>query len=100
METTYSPNRDLCVVKRKEHETTASGIIVPATNEESGDMVLGVVLAVGAGKLTANGITVPHVVQVGDTVLFSFFDKQKVPFSENVYLVDVEQVAASVVNAE
>ncbi|MBI2634226.1 co-chaperone GroES [Candidatus Peregrinibacteria bacterium] len=54
----------------EEDNTSASGIIIPETASKEKPMQ-GKVLAVGPGKVTDDGKTIPVGVKVGDTVLFS-----------------------------
>jgi len=64
-----TPLRDRIIVKREpEQETTAGGIYIPDTAREKS--TVGVVIAVGKGKLTDDGKVIPLDVKVGDRVLF------------------------------
>jgi chaperonin GroES len=53
----------------EEPETTAGGIVLPATAKEKSQR--GNVVAVGPGKLLDNGEHAPIEVKEGDTVLFA-----------------------------
>jgi chaperonin GroES len=65
-----APIRDRIVVRLLEAETTtASGLIIPDAAAEKPSQ--GDVLAVGTGKITADGTLVPMVVKPGDRILFS-----------------------------
>lgn len=65
----FRPNGDRILVKRTENEEkTASGIIIPDNAKEKAQ--IGSVIAVGAGKLDANGVTIVPSVKVGDTIYF------------------------------
>ncbi|ACZ41482.1 chaperonin Cpn10 [Thermobaculum terrenum ATCC BAA-798] len=67
---TIRPLGDRIVVKPIEREeVTKSGIVLPDTAKEKPQM--GVVLAVGPGKILENGQRQPMDVQVGQTVLFA-----------------------------
>lgn len=67
---TIRPLGDRIVVKPIEREeVTKSGIVLPDTAKEKPQM--GVVLAVGPGKILDNGQRQPMDVQVGQTVLFA-----------------------------
>jgi chaperonin GroES len=69
MSTKIKPLHDRVVIRRKEEErTTASGIVIPDNATEK--PMLGVVLAVGPGKVLENGDVRALCVKVGDTVLF------------------------------
>lgn len=64
-----NPLHDRVVVKRIEADTqTSGGIIIPDNVAEKPDQ--GIVLAVGAGRRTEDGVLVPMSLAVGDQVLF------------------------------
>ena len=64
------PLRDYLLVSKNDMpKQTAGGLFVPDTVDEKN--VTGTVLAVGSGRLTSNGITVPLEVSVGDKVMFN-----------------------------
>jgi chaperonin GroES len=63
------PLHDRVIVKRKEKETTtASGIIIPDSGQET--PAQGTIVAVGNGKVLENGDVRTLEVKVGDVVLF------------------------------
>jgi chaperonin GroES len=65
----FRPNGDRILIKRALHEeTTASGIIIPDNAKEKAQT--GSVVAIGSGKLDANGNRITPAVKVGDTVYF------------------------------
>ena len=51
-------------------ETTSSGLIVPQIARDNTPYLRGEVLAVGHGRIVANGTTAPLVVKPGDVVIF------------------------------
>lgn len=64
------PLYDRILVERvQEDEKTPGGIVIPATAKEKAQ--IGKVLAVGAGRLSPEGKTMPMSVKVGDNVFFS-----------------------------
>lgn len=64
------PLHDRVLLKRvEEEEKTAGGIIIPDTAKDKGQMAR--VIAVGPGRITAEGNLVPMHVKKGDTVFFS-----------------------------
>ena len=64
------PMYDRIVVRRTDEETlSAGGIVIPDSAKEKPDQ--GEVLAVGPGKRTDDGKSLPMAVKVGDRVLFS-----------------------------
>ncbi|HMO02287.1 MAG TPA: co-chaperone GroES [Oligoflexia bacterium] len=63
------PLQDRLIVQRMEaEEKTSSGIILPDTAKEKPQM--GVVVAVGKGKIREDGTVVPLDLKEGDKVLF------------------------------
>ena len=70
------PLQDRIVVRRSEEEQkTAGGILLPGSAQEKPQQ--GVILAVGNGQITDNGVR-PLDVKVGDTVLFGQYAGQTV----------------------
>ena len=83
---TIKPLHDRVVVERVEaEEKTASGIVLPGAAAEKPDM--GVVVAVGAGKLLDNGTRHPLCVNIGDKVLFGKYSGQIVKLDGKELLV-------------
>lgn len=70
MAQTMKPLYDRILVQRLEsaEEKTAGGIIIPDAAKEKGQT--GKVVAVGAGRLQADGTLVPLTVKPGDMVFF------------------------------
>ncbi len=63
------PLHDRVVIKRLDEErTSAGGIVIPDSAAEK--PVRGTVVAVGNGKMLADGKVVPLAVKKGDTVVF------------------------------
>lgn len=64
------PLFDNVLVERIEQSnTTKGGVIIPDTAKEK--PAEGKVIAVGSGKTTEQGVTIPLTVQVGDVVVFT-----------------------------
>jgi chaperonin GroES len=83
---TIKPLHDRVVVERVEaEEKTASGIVLPGSAAEKPDM--GVVVAVGDGKVLDNGSRHPLAVKVGDKVLFGKYSGQTVKVDSKELLV-------------
>lgn len=83
---TISPLHDRVLLKRTEkEEKTASGIIIPGTAQEKTQW--GKVLAVGAGRIDAQGHLHTPTVAVGDLVLFGKYTGTEFKFEEEEYLV-------------
>ena len=80
------PLGDRVIVKQDEAETTtASGLVIAATATEKPDR--GVVVAVGEGKLDANGNLVKPVVNIGDTVIYSRYGGTDVKDGDEDYVI-------------
>lgn len=83
---TLKPLHDRVVVERVEaEEKTASGIVLPGAASEKPDM--GVVIAVGDGKVLDSGTKIAMNVKVGDKVLFGKYSGQAVKLDGKEYLV-------------
>lgn len=84
------PIHDRVIVRRLEEERkTASGIVIPDTAAEKPDT--GEVLAVGNGKVTAEGKVLPLSVKKGDKVLFGKYSGQTVKVEGKELLVMREE---------
>ncbi|TBR42135.1 co-chaperone GroES [Marinomonas agarivorans] len=80
------PLHDRVVIRRKEEETTtASGIVLPGSATEKPTQ--GEVLAVGTGRIQANGDVAALAVKVGDTVLFGQYSGQAVKLDGEELLI-------------
>lgn len=75
--TSVRPLHDRILVKRLEAESkTPGGLIIPDNAKEK--PVEGLVMAVGNGVLTKDGVRVPLDVKAGDRVLFSKYSGTEV----------------------
>jgi chaperonin GroES len=75
----------------KEVTKTAGGIILPET-VESRETKIGIVVSVGEGIYTNDGIKIPMSVKVGDKVMMPFAGSaQKVKLGDEDYLLFREQ---------
>lgn len=64
------PLRDFVLIRKDEGpKQTAGGIFMPGTADEKN--VTGTVVAVGSGRVTADGQVLPLEVRVGDKVVFN-----------------------------
>ncbi len=80
------PLHDRVVVERVEaEEKTASGIVLPGSASEKPDM--GMVKAVGTGKVLDNGTKIAMNVAVGDKVIFGKYSGQTVKIDNKEYLI-------------
>jgi chaperonin GroES len=80
------PLHDRVIVRRMEEERKSpGGIVIPDSATEK--PVQGEVIAVGHGKLLANGEVLPLQVKVGDRVLFGKYSGTEVKVSGEEVLV-------------
>ncbi|MFT2112280.1 co-chaperone GroES [Marinomonas sp. 2405UD68-3] len=92
------PLHDRVVVRRKEEETTtASGIVLPGSATEKPNQ--GEVLAVGTGRIQANGDVSPLAVKVGDIVLFGQYSGQTVKLNAEELLMMKEDEIYGILEA-
>ncbi len=80
------PLHDRLIVKRsEEEEKTKGGIIIPDTAKEK--PVEGKVIAVGKGKTTEDGTTIPIEVKKGDRILFAKYAGTEVKIDGEEHLI-------------
>lgn len=80
------PLADRVIVKPKEaEETTKGGIILPDTAKEK--PIEGIVVAVGAGKVTEEGKLIAMSVKVGDVILYGKYSGTEVKIDGDEYLI-------------
>ncbi len=80
------PLADRVVVQPSEpEEKKQGGIIIPDTAKEKPQQ--GKVVAIGKGKVTESGETVPMEVKVGDTVLYGKYSGTEVTVDEEELLI-------------
>ncbi|MEZ4814598.1 MAG: co-chaperone GroES [Bdellovibrionota bacterium] len=80
------PLHDRLIVKRLEEETqTKSGIIIPDSAKEK--PLEGSVIAVGKGKISAEGKVSPLDVKTGDKVLFGKYAGTEVKIDGTEHLI-------------
>ncbi|KKQ10884.1 MAG: co-chaperone GroES [Candidatus Babeliales bacterium] len=90
------PLYDRVLVKRIESEQkSAGGIIIPDTAQEKTQ--IGVVEAVGEGKLLADGKIRPLNVKVGDKVIFGKYSGTEFKFDGQEYLISREEELLGIV---
>lgn len=80
------PLEDHVIVEAVAEETHSSGLIIPETVSREKPQK-GKVLAVGPGKLDANGKRMPMDINVGDTVLFTKYGPTEVKLGSQELLV-------------
>lgn len=84
------PFYDKVLVKRVESEQkSAGGIIIPDSAQEKTQ--IGIVEAVGDGKLLADGSLRPLKVKAGDKVVFGKYSGTEIKFDGEEYLITKEE---------
>jgi len=78
-------NDRVLVVRVKEDQKTAGGIIIPDTAKEKPQE--GKVIAVGSGKMVESGKRIPLQVKEGDRVLFSKYAGNEVKINDVEHLI-------------
>jgi chaperonin GroES len=80
------PLQDRVVVKRvEEPKQTKGGIIIPDTAKEKPSE--GIVEAVGSGRVSNDGKTIPMEVKVGDKVLFSKYGGHELKIDDEEFII-------------
>lgn len=81
-----TPLYDRVIVRPSEpEEVTKGGIIIPDTAKEK--PMQGEVVAVGSGKVTEDGKTLPLSVKVGDKVLYGKYAGTEIKIDGEDYLI-------------
>jgi len=74
----------------KQEEKTKAGILLPDTAEKERPE-RGKVIAVGPGRKTASGKTIPLSVKKGDIVLFTKYGPNEIKIDDKEYLIAKEE---------
>lgn len=91
------PLGDRVIIKRYESEkTTKGGIIIPETSKEKPSK--GVVAAVGAGAINAEGKLISMNLKVGDVVLFAKWGGSEIKIEGEEYIIMKESDVLAVEN--
>ncbi len=87
----FKPLKDRVFVtySDEEAERTAGGLYIPDTARERPQK--GVVIAVGPGRTSDDGMRRPMDVRVGDTVLFEKYSGSKIKMDNQEYLIIKEE---------
>jgi len=81
-------NDKIVILPIEEGEQKYGNIIVPDAGGEKPEM--GTVLAVGPGRISANGTLIPNKLKVGVTVMVPKFGAQKVEIENEMYIMASE----------
>ncbi len=83
------------LVKPVTEEVSASGIVLPDTVDREKPQK-GEVVALGTGKVTKDGKTIPFNVKVGDKVLFKKYSPDEIELDGEEYLIMDEDAVLAV----
>ena len=75
----------IVILPVEEGEQKYGNIIVPDAGNEKPEM--GKVLAVGPGRISADGILIPNRIEIGVTVMVPKFGAQKVEIENETYII-------------
>ena len=91
------PLADRLVVEHVEQsEKTNTGIFLPDTAKEKPQE--GMVRAVGSGRVTDEGKTLPMSVKVGDRIIYSKYSGSEIKVDGNEYLIISEKDVLAIVD--
>jgi chaperonin GroES len=97
--TTLRPLHDRLLVKRlAEQEEKHGSILIPDTAKEKPQE--GKVVAIGTGRLTENGTTLPLDVKQGDRILFGKYSGSEVKLDGEEYLIMKEEDVLGILGEE
>ena len=89
MESPIIPLGDkIVILPQEEGEQTYGNIIVPDTGQEKPE--IGIVLASGPGRVSANGTLIPNKIKEGQTVMVPKFGAQVVELNREKYIMASE----------
>lgn len=92
---TFIPLGDRVLIEKEKEASIKGGIIIPDTVKK--EQEIGVVIAIGKGKLDKNGKVIPMPVKVGEKVLLDKYSGQEVKIDEIDYvIVKAEEIIAIV----
>jgi chaperonin GroES len=95
----FRPLHDRILIKRiEEKEAVKGGIIIPDTAKEKPQE--GEVIAVGNGKMSADGKVVPLDVKAGDRILFGKYSGSEIKMDDEEYLILKEEEVLGVVEGK
>ncbi len=86
----------LFIEAASEDKKTKSGIVIPDSAEKEKPMV-GIVIAVGPGKVNERGERSPMSVKVGDRVLFKKYGPDEIEVEGKKYLVGDEDDVLAII---
>ncbi|MDG2467885.1 MAG: co-chaperone GroES [Pirellulaceae bacterium] len=75
----------ILVARDSSEETTAGGIVLPDSAQDKPSQ--GTVLALGSGRMLADGSRSEFTVKVGDKILFSTYGPEELSVGDEAYLL-------------
>jgi len=94
---TVRPLHDRILVRRLvEDDKTAGGIIIPDTAKEKPQK--GEVVAIGKGRVTQEGKTIPLEIKAGDQILFGKYSGTELKLNGSEYLMMREEDVLGILN--
>mgnify|MGYP003645506509 FL=1 len=75
----------IIILPQEEGEQKYGNIVVPDMGKEKPEM--GIVLAVGPGRISPNGTLIPNKIEVGQTVMVPKFGAQVAVVENETYLI-------------
>ncbi len=95
--TNVKPLGDRVLIQPEDREaTTASGLVLPDTAKEKPQE--GTVLAVGAGRTTDDGATIPLEIKEGDKVLYAKYAGTELRLDDEDYLIVSERDILAIIS--
>jgi chaperonin GroES len=89
MESPIIPLGDkIVILPQEEGEQTYGNIVVPDMGKEKPE--IGVVLAVGPGRVSTDGTLIPNKIKVGQTVMVPKFGAQTISLENETYVIASE----------
>jgi len=86
MESPITPLSDkIVILPQEEGEQTYGNIVVPDMGQEKPE--IGIVLAVGPGRISTDGTLIPNRLKVGVTVMVPKFGAQTVTIENETYII-------------
>jgi len=81
-----NPTSDRIAVKRDDlHKKTESGLFIPTEQNEKANT--GIVVAIGTGRYTQEGVLIPITVAVGDKVCFHKYAGHEITVEQTTYII-------------
>jgi len=88
---------NVVIKPKKKEEMTKSGIVLPDTADKERPEQ-GVVVAVGEGRILADGKRSAMSVKVGDQVMFKKYSPDEIKIDNQEYLVMAEEDIIAIIN--